>query len=241
MTAALARVDLGLDTSGRRILMTARMKAAYDEVCDRSGVIPTIVQGAFMAELGGGASASAGYHDLSGCLDTRVWNLTVAEQDAVIRAGREVGWAIWLRDHRHGMDPHMHWLLLGEPNMAAGAVWQEAEYRAGRDGLASRGPDYHWRPSPIPTFEFVSPQEDDMALSEKLYPNREDSPTVRDALRAVLRFEAAEKRRAETLRKQVAAVRQAVDAQASPAEVKRLLEGMEATIQLVVTDPEEKP
>jgi hypothetical protein len=87
-----------------------------------------------------------------------------------------------------------------------------------------------------------SPQEDDMALSDKLYPHRQDSPTVNDALRAILRLEAAEKRRNEALRKQIRAVRTAIEAQASPAEVQRLLEGMEATIQLVVTDTtEEKP
>lgn len=171
-----AIVNLGIDPNGRDILATPRMAAAFEAVVDRARVRPTIVQGAWMSKIpGGGAAASAGYHDKSGCFDTRVWNLTVAEQDAVIRAARELGWAIWLRDHRHGMDPHMHWVLGGEPDMAPGAAWQWTEYLAGRDGLAARGPDYHWRPKRIELFNYQS-EEDDMPTAREIADAILDSP-----------------------------------------------------------------
>ncbi|MGZ4468731.1 MAG: hypothetical protein ACXVXB_09630 [Nocardioidaceae bacterium] len=145
------RVDLGLDSSGRRILLTRRMLAAFDAACALAGLTPVIVQGAFMAELGGGAAASDGYHDLAGCLDTRTWDLTTEQQERVLRAGRSVGWAVWRRDEEHGgMEEHHHWVLLGEPGCHPGAAAQQRAYLDGRDGLDTAGPDYHWRPEVIP-------------------------------------------------------------------------------------------
>lgn len=168
--SAVERVAVGSDTSGRPILMTRRMRAAFDAVVAHCGIAPVIVQGAFMSDVpGGGAAASAGYHDLAGCIDTRTWNLTSDQQVALIKAARTVGWAVWKRDGLHGgMDEHMHWVLLDEPNMASGAQWQAAEYRAGRDGLASQGLDYHWRPDPIPGFDYDTYLEDDMPSMEEL-------------------------------------------------------------------------
>lgn len=146
-------MDLGLDTSGRPLVLTARMKEAYDAACSLAGVVPVIVQGAFMAEHGGGAAASDGTHDGAGCLDTRTWDLTEDEQDAVLTAARAVGWAVWKRDEQHGgMEEHHHWVLLGEPGMHPSAQWQEEAYLRGRDGLSSDGPDYHPRPDPVPRF-----------------------------------------------------------------------------------------
>lgn len=167
--SASERVDLGTDTSGRRIVVTRRMKAAYDAVVRECGVAPVIVQGAFMAEFGGGAKESASYHDRAGCIDTRTWNLTADEQESVIRCARRVGWAVWKRDAAHGgMDEHMHWVLIDEPDMSDGAVQQVRAYLDGLDGLASGGKDYHWRPDPIPTFDLDSFQEDDMPTMQEL-------------------------------------------------------------------------
>lgn len=168
--SATERVTLGRDTSGRPIIMTRRMKAAFDAVVARAGISPVIVQGAFMASVaGGGAAASAGYHDLAGCIDTRTWNLTADQQAALLKVARSVGWAVWKRDRVHGgMDEHMHWVLLDEPNMTAGAAWQENEYRAGRDGLAGQGSDYHWRPEVIQAFDYDAFLEDNMPSMEEL-------------------------------------------------------------------------
>ncbi len=155
------------DTSGRPVYLNRRMAAAWVTTVDRLGFTPTIVQGAYMTRAGGGASDSAGYHDAGGCIDTRTWDLTADQQQEVIRAGRTVGWAVWKRDAAHGgMDEHMHWVLLDDEDAAGGAVSQMAAYRAGRDGLDSGGPDYHWRPDPIPSYSYD--QEADMPTPEDL-------------------------------------------------------------------------
>ena len=188
MSDAYEVVDLGADSSGRTIFMNRRMQAAYETVTDQLGFEPVIVQGAYMTRLGGGADASAGYHDGGGCIDTRTWDIDSAEERLVIRVARSAGWAVWRRDATHGgFDEHMHWVLLGDAEAAPGAIWQMAEYRAGRDGLDTQGPDYHWRPDPIPTFDYEAYLEDDMPsvhdlLSAKLNPNDEKSDTVRSAL-----------------------------------------------------------
>lgn len=141
-------VTVGTDSSGRPIKMTHYMQEWWLETCEHLGFTPVIVQGAFM--VGQGAAASAGYHDKGGCLDLRVWNLTEDQQGKVVRTLRRRGAAAWLRDKTHGgFDPHIHLVLGSDKPLADGAAWQWQEYVAGRDGLATRGKDYHWRPDPI--------------------------------------------------------------------------------------------
>lgn len=143
-------VRVGTDSSGRPIYMTKRMRRWYRRLCIRLGFKPTIVQGAWMAKAGGGAAASAGYHDGGGCLDFRVWDLTPAQRERVVRLCRDMGAAAWLRDKTHGgMDPHIHLVLGSDFGISRGAQTQWQDYLAGLDGLASRGPDYHWRPNPL--------------------------------------------------------------------------------------------
>lgn len=171
-------VRIGTDSSGRPIFMSHRMWGAWlstmDEVGDNLANKIDITQGAFMKFAGGGAADSAGYHDYSSCIDTRVWDLTEDEQSRVIRCARKVGWAAWLRNLQHGgfSDPHTHWALLdeergvdgggGEPS-SLGARAQWVSYRAGRDGLSSNGPDYHWRPArPLPVFNLRNWKENDL-------------------------------------------------------------------------------
>ncbi|HYF71834.1 MAG TPA: hypothetical protein VD864_03380, partial [Nocardioides sp.] len=126
------------------------------------------VQGAFMRRLGGGAAASAGYHDLGGCIDVRLWDLTPDQQTALNREVRLHGAAGWRRDQQHGgMDEHYHLVLGTDRPLAAGAEIQWDQYLAGRDGLATNGPDYMWRPTPLVT---TPPERDwfDMATEEDL-------------------------------------------------------------------------
>lgn len=148
MTLDFTVITTGSDSSGRTIKMTRFMRDWWNGTCEELGFRPTIVQGAFMA--GAGAASSAGYHDKGGCLDLRVWDLTDDEQVKVIRTLRRRGAAAWLRDEKHGgMDPHIHLVLGVDVPLHSGADWQWHEYVAGRDGLASRGKDYHWRPDPL--------------------------------------------------------------------------------------------
>ena len=160
----------GTDSSGRPLLMTAYMHNWWQRVCDDLGFSPTIVQGAFMARVGGGASASAGYHDQGGCLDLRTWDLGATQIEDVVRTCRELGAAAWRRDAQHGgFDPHIHLLLGSDRPLASGAQAQWGQYLAGRDGLASNGPDYEWRPSPLVT---TPPKEDDMTPQQEATLNR---------------------------------------------------------------------
>ncbi len=156
---ATDHVHLGTDSSGRPIVLTVRMQAAFEAVVAQLDFRPVIIQGAFMATNGLAAVASGGTHDRAGCLDTRTEHLTVTEQQKVVRAARRVGWALWKRDLRHGhMEQHHHWVLIGEPDMAPAARQQVRAYRAGRNGLRDGGPDYHWRPDPIPVFHYHPPR-----------------------------------------------------------------------------------
>lgn len=143
-------VRVGTDPSGRPVYMTRRMRRWWGRLCRRLGFKPTIVQGAWMVKAGGGAQASAGYHDGGGCLDVRVWDLDATQQERFIREGRKMGAAVWRRDREHGgMDPHFHLVLGCDFGLAAGAQLQWVDYIAGRDGLDSKGNDYHWRPDPL--------------------------------------------------------------------------------------------
>lgn len=155
-------IRYGTDTSGRAIYMTTYMRDWWERVVDELGFTPTIVQGAFMTRVGGGASASAGYHDAGGCLDLRTWNLGASQIEDVIRTTRSLGAASWVRDQRHGMDPHIHLLLGSDKPLASGAAYQWQQYLNGRDGLSGNGPDYHWRPSPLVT---TPPREDYLMTS----------------------------------------------------------------------------
>lgn len=147
-------IRYGTDPNGRPILLTRRAASwvtAYVAACKARGFTPQIVQGSHMARLGGGAKASAGYHDHGGAIDFRTWDRTDAERAFMVREARRRGGAAWIRDKAHGgMDPHMHVTLgwdAGEIDPGTRAQWQS--YLQGRDGLSSNGPDYHWRPDPL--------------------------------------------------------------------------------------------
>jgi hypothetical protein len=150
-------IEYGTDTSGRPILMTDRMLTAWWCVLTHPRVTPfadrvVIVQGAWQALLGGGAAASAGYHDGGGALDLRSSNLTRGEIDSLVWAMRSLGWAAtWRRDQLHGgFDPHIHGVYGGDVGIAFGAMTQIASVFAGGDGLVGGGRDYEDRPNPMP-------------------------------------------------------------------------------------------
>lgn len=184
-------VRYGTDSSGRPILMSETMRDWWRDVVEVLGYEPVIVQGAYMTRVGGGATESAGYHDLGGCLDLRTWDHTRTALDRLVRVLRERGAGAWRRDRQHGgMDPHLHMVAGWDDELAAGARTQWQQYLNGRDGLAGNGPDYETRPTPLIT----RPPEDDMPL------NAEDKKWITAAL-----DEAAKKAAAEVLAAQVIA------------------------------------
>ncbi|HRD59394.1 hypothetical protein [uncultured Nocardioides sp.] len=157
-------ITRGIDTSARAILASDYMWSWWLNVVDDLGWTPTIVQGAWMSRVpGGGAKDSAGYHDKGGCFDLRTWDLTPTRLDQLVRVLREHGAAAWRRDQTHGgMDPHLHFVLGTDADLAPGAAQQWRDYQAGLDGLASRGKDYEWRPNPL----VLKPPEDDMPYTK---------------------------------------------------------------------------
>ncbi|MBB3041232.1 hypothetical protein [Nocardioides soli] len=161
----------GTDSSGRGIYASDYMWSWWQQVLADPAVAPfahliVITQGAWMTVAGGGARASAGYHDGGGCFDLRVWNLTSRQVVTLVWAIRRHGGGAWLRNLAHGgfTDPHIHLVLGTDYDLDSGAAWQWSEYIAGRNGLASSGRDYHRRPNPLIT----TPPEDDMANADEV-------------------------------------------------------------------------
>lgn len=96
-----------------------------------------------------GVGASAGTHDGGGAIDLRVRQYTRDQRIAVVRALKDAGFAAWHREEVAGLwGPHIHALLIGDREMAAGARAQVLAYDAGRDGLRGNQPDPTYRPKP---------------------------------------------------------------------------------------------
>ena len=123
-------------------------RAALEATAKRLGYDLTITQGSYNA---GGVAASAGTHDGGGVVDLAAW-----DHEHKVRELRRTGFAAWYRPAIPGLWPaHIHAVLIGNRRLHPTARNQVAEYLAGRDGLASRGPDngprrwvgrrYHWR------------------------------------------------------------------------------------------------
>lgn len=108
--------------------------------------ISTYYQGSYNHGVG----ASAGTHDGGGAVD--LWG---SNADDIVREMRKVGFAAWIRSPSQGPWPyHIHAIAIGDKELAPLAKSQVSSYYAGRNGLASNGYDYHWRPSPIPVFKY---------------------------------------------------------------------------------------
>jgi hypothetical protein len=145
-------IKVGTDSSGRTIYLTRYMARWIKRLERRCGFPLVITQGAFMTRTGGGATASAGYHDLAGCVDFRTRDISAVRKRLLVRHARELGGGLWIRDLTHGgMEEHAHVVLGTDRPLAAGAVIQWQEYLNGGDGLVGGDSDYHWRPDPIVT------------------------------------------------------------------------------------------
>jgi len=149
-------IRVGTDSSSRGIFMSRWMWRCWQALLDDPRLagfahLITIVQGPWMEKNGGGAQDSAGYHDRGGCIDIRTWNLTAAQITLFILVASEYGFQFWRRDARHNMDPHAHCVFGSDRALTAGASQQVADLLANprRNGLASGGPDYEKRYTPI--------------------------------------------------------------------------------------------
>jgi hypothetical protein len=96
----------------------------------------TIIQGSYNT----GVTASAGTHDGGGAVD--VWGKSLDDATRVTNTMRRVGFAAWHRTPAQGnWGHHIHAVAVGDPELSRGAAAQVADYKAGRNGLASDGPD----------------------------------------------------------------------------------------------------
>lgn len=168
----------GTDSSGRPIYTTAFFWQVWQAVLQRPRVAPfaalvVIVQGGFMTRVpGGGAAASAGYHDGAGTTDIRVWNLS-AEQERILwwefALFAIIFWPRGPAAYMGGMDEHAHCAAGWDRPVSSGiaAQWRDAMPPNRGSGLASGGPDYV-QPRPpwvdFPPAELL--QEDYMATDE---------------------------------------------------------------------------
>lgn len=127
-------------------LMNARTRAMVQEAEKRLGYELTIIQGSYNA----GVDASGGTHDGGGALDLAPWDWPTK-----VMVLRRIGFAAWYRPAIAGLwSAHIHAIAIGDREMSASAARQVVAYYAGRDGLASNGPDPHGRPDPQPVFEY---------------------------------------------------------------------------------------
>jgi hypothetical protein len=88
-----------------------------------------------------GVAASAGTHDGGGCIDVSIADYSASKRLSILRAMREVGFAAWIRTPAEGFSTHMHCNAIGDREMASIARAQVRDYFAGRNGLATHGPD----------------------------------------------------------------------------------------------------
>ena len=120
----------------------------------------------------GGVAASGGTHDGGGAIDLAGQDsgMTQTDREAIRDAGRQVGWAMWIRDPSQSDWPwHIHGIAV-QPGgkgdrgcLSSGAHGQVEDYYEGRNGLASGAADDGPRQWVGVTWEtYDQSQEDDM-------------------------------------------------------------------------------
>jgi hypothetical protein len=242
--------DLSPDSSGRQCLLNRRTKVMLDIANQKLGFDLVVIQGSYMLPSQV-ADQSEHTHDGGGVIDLRTRDIppNIGTQRAV-RALREVGFAAFHRRHPPFTEDHIHAVAIGDVQMDPSAKDQVDQYFAGLNGLGGDDTDPQVRP--IPIFDYDT-QGLDMQLTDKI-PGT-DGKTVGDALKAALkgerqieRLHQAEARRAQRLAERdkkvlerIAAATQAVEKLpegATKQEVKSLLQDIDATVTLVVEEPD---
>lgn len=161
-------------TTWRGVTLDVRTAAMMDEVAALAGSVyvrPT------QGSASGGVAASAGTHDGGGAIDIAGQDagMTQADRDVIESAGRQVGFAMWIRTPDQSDWPwHLHGIAVqpggrGDQGvLSAGAHGQVKDYYDGRNGLASGAADdgpRHWVGVTWETYQppTPEPEEDDMA------------------------------------------------------------------------------
>jgi len=130
----LRKIDLGLDTSGRPLVVNRRTKAMLEVVEGRVDRKVVIIQGSFMAGIA--AAASDDTHDGAGVVDLRSRDLTDEQAAELLLQLRKVGFAAFQRTTAQGFDEeHIHAVAVGDPGLDPSAKAQVKAYRHGGNGL----------------------------------------------------------------------------------------------------------
>lgn len=156
---AMTRVNLGLDSSGRPIVINRRtqamLRAVEADLSRQEGraVRLTIVQGSYRPP----SAVSSFTHVGGGVVDLRTRDLmdkglTVPQ---VLKSLRWHGFAAWYRTQAQGFDPHIHAVALADRQLHPEAKAQARAYRNGRNGLANNREDDGPRVLPIRTWGHV--------------------------------------------------------------------------------------
>jgi hypothetical protein len=134
-----------------------------------AGLLPDLDLRPLQGSWSGAVGASAGTHAGAGAIDLDARHLTIDERVRLATAMRQVGFAAWVRGPdgwAGGFDTwHVHGIAADAPGLSPAAAAQVEDYRAGRDGLARKGPDYHTRAYQHRTWEGYKQQaggDDDM-------------------------------------------------------------------------------
>jgi hypothetical protein len=166
----------------RGVTMNQRTKdmfIAAELIADVGTLVLT--QGSYNA---GGVAASGGTHDGGGALDIRAKDLAPTERTKVVTALRRVGFAAWIRNPSQSDWPwHIHGIAIGDPDLSRGARDQVADYKAGRNGLASNGRDDATRAWVSRTWEIFVEVEMEQLLKE-IKALRTELAAVKSALAA---------------------------------------------------------
>lgn len=137
---------MGGPPSWRGVAVCTCMPALLDDLAAGTPTLPrlTPVKGSYSP----GGAASAHTHDAGGAVDLSIAGWTAAQVWQLLKEARARGLVLWHRTAAQSFTPHAHGIVAGCPHLSGladpvvgTAAWQIKEYRAGRNGLASRGPD----------------------------------------------------------------------------------------------------
>jgi hypothetical protein len=138
----LRKIDLGLDSSGRKCVINHRTQAMLEVAEGRLDRKLGIIQGSFMKGIA--AAESEHTHDKAGVVDLRTTGLTPAQVKETVKALRKVGFAAFHRTKAQGFtEDHIHAVAIGDPGLhkqAADQVVAFLKVKSGLDGATAGNP-----------------------------------------------------------------------------------------------------
>jgi hypothetical protein len=210
---------------------------SYHDLCDSDSIVNLVPYD--MQAYGDGTGSNPHAYHVSAATQAAKWNQTSKEwRDGTVRnmARAAARYARWL-EAEHGIKiPASRITRAGSEKRIPGFI-SHGERDPGR--RSDPGADFPWQQFLTYYAEFSNGGDDDMALDDKV----NDDRTVRQVLRRLDNFITRSDKRHKamlahdrSLTSQLAALRKAVDNNADKAEIKAMLNSLDATIQLVINE-----